>query len=69
MISVVKSATIDAPGIKGAIARKAFDTKLRNLKETGAVTHPVWDRIVMRKVKAVLGGNLCVRALQCCNPS
>ncbi|KAH9004893.1 acetyl-CoA synthetase-like protein [Lactarius hatsudake] len=48
----------DVPGVKGAIFRHAVRTKLDNLYSTGAVTHPLWDRLVFRKVRAALGGNL-----------
>jgi long-chain acyl-CoA synthetase len=48
----------DVPGVKGAIFRHAVRTKLDNLYSTGAVTHPLWDRLVFRKIRAVLGGNL-----------
>ncbi|KAI9465975.1 acetyl-CoA synthetase-like protein [Lactarius psammicola] len=48
----------DVPGVKGAIFRRAVRTKLDNLYSTGAVTHPLWDRLVFRKIRAVLGGNL-----------
>ena len=41
----------DIPGIKGAIFRRAVRTKLDNLYSTGAVTHPLWDRLVFRKVE------------------
>ena len=47
-----------APGLRGAIFRTALDAKLKKLYETGDNTHPFWDRIVFRKVKAVLGGNI-----------
>ena len=40
----------DVPGVKGAIFRRAVRTKLDNLYSTGAVTHPLWDRLVFRKV-------------------
>ena len=39
-----------APGLKGAIFRKAMSTKLNQLRTTGAITHPLWDRLVFRKV-------------------
>jgi long-chain acyl-CoA synthetase len=36
--------------VKGAIFRRAVQTKLDNLHATGVVTHPLWDRLVFRKV-------------------
>ncbi|KAH9998166.1 hypothetical protein BJV74DRAFT_883293 [Russula compacta] len=48
----------NVPGLKGAIFRHAVQTKLDNLHATGIVTHPLWDRIVFRKIQTVLGGNV-----------
>ncbi|KAH9997491.1 hypothetical protein BJV77DRAFT_1078521 [Russula vinacea] len=48
----------NVPGLKGAIFRRAVQTKLDNLHSTGAVTHPLWDRLVFRKIQSVLGGNV-----------
>ncbi|EKM82807.1 hypothetical protein AGABI1DRAFT_82536 [Agaricus bisporus var. burnettii JB137-S8] len=48
----------NVPGLKGKIFRKALDTKLERLHVTGEVTHPLWDRIVFRKIQRVLGGQL-----------
>ncbi|KAI0700036.1 long-chain-fatty-acid-CoA ligase [Cerioporus squamosus] len=52
----------DAPGLKGALFRQAVSTKLHNLHTTGKMTHPLWDRLVFRKVNAVLGGRLTLVA-------
>jgi long-chain acyl-CoA synthetase len=41
----------NVPGLKGAIFRRAVQTKLDNLHSTGVVTHPLWDRLVFRKVR------------------
>ncbi|KAI0053843.1 acetyl-CoA synthetase-like protein [Auriscalpium vulgare] len=43
-----------APGLKGAIFRRALEAKLQKLHTTGEVTHALWDRII----QAVLGGNI-----------
>ena len=48
----------DVPGLKGAIFRYAVQTKLANLRATGATTHALWDRVIFRKVKAALGGQM-----------
>ncbi|KAJ8093193.1 medium-chain fatty acid-CoA ligase faa2 [Marasmius tenuissimus] len=48
----------DLPGFKGALFKKAVAAKLDRLKTTGSFTHAFWDRLVFRKVRAVLGGNI-----------
>ncbi|KIY43630.1 acetyl-CoA synthetase-like protein [Fistulina hepatica ATCC 64428] len=48
----------DAPGFKGALFRKAMQAKLEKWKATGDNTHAFWDRLVFRKVRMVLGGNV-----------
>ncbi|TFK88691.1 acetyl-CoA synthetase-like protein [Polyporus arcularius HHB13444] len=47
-----------APGVKGALFRKAVATKLHNLRTTGDFHHALWDRLVFRKLHAVLGGRM-----------
>jgi long-chain acyl-CoA synthetase len=39
----------NAPGMKGALFKRALDTKLQNLHTTGQTTHAFWDRVVFRK--------------------
>ncbi|KAF9453282.1 long-chain-fatty-acid-CoA ligase [Macrolepiota fuliginosa MF-IS2] len=48
----------NVPGLKGKIFKKALDTKLEKLRTTGENTHPLWDRLVFRKIQKVLGGQL-----------
>lgn len=45
-------------GVKGAIFRTALQTKLDQLHKTGVNTHVIWDALVFRKIRAVLGGNI-----------
>jgi len=46
------------PGLKGFLFRSAMDAKLKKLHETGDNTHMFWDRLVFRKIQALLGGNV-----------
>ncbi|KAF9111906.1 hypothetical protein BGX27_004252 [Mortierella sp. AM989] len=56
--SKIYEATAGAPGLKGALARKAFEVKLANLKAGKGYTHTFWDRLLFSKVRQVLGGNV-----------
>ncbi|KAG8887967.1 hypothetical protein FRB98_008640 [Tulasnella sp. 332] len=47
-----------APGLKGALFRKAIETKLHYLHATGENKHMLYDRLVFSKVQAVLGGRV-----------
>lgn len=46
------------PGVKGMLFRKALDAKIQNLRTTGSNVHPLWDRLIFKKVQAVLGGQI-----------
>ncbi|KAJ7582619.1 long-chain-fatty-acid-CoA ligase [Mycena floridula] len=48
----------NVPGVKGAIFRKALAVKLERLHTTGNNVHAFWDKVVFRKIHAVLGGQL-----------
>ncbi|THH06751.1 hypothetical protein EW145_g3864 [Phellinidium pouzarii] len=47
-----------APGLKGFLFRSAVEAKIKRLRETGDNKHAFWDKLVFRKVQAVLGGNI-----------
>ncbi|KAF3941213.1 S-dihydroxybenzoyltransferase [Dactylella cylindrospora] len=51
----IKAATVDAPGLKGNLSRRAVSTKLANMKAGGTNKHAIYDRIWANKVKAGLG--------------
>ncbi|KAG0355353.1 hypothetical protein BGZ54_001184, partial [Gamsiella multidivaricata] len=54
----IRAATVDAPGLTGALARRGLAVKLAKLKEGKGFTHPFWDRLLFGKVKQALGGNV-----------
>ncbi|ORX52029.1 acetyl-CoA synthetase-like protein [Hesseltinella vesiculosa] len=56
--SKLAQATIDAPGNVGRISRFALDAKVKRMREGHGVFHPVWDRLLFNKVRAVLGGRI-----------
>jgi len=42
--------------VKKWLFHHAYNAKLANLKATGSVVHPLWDRLVFKKIAAKLGG-------------
>lgn len=46
----------ELPGIKGALFRRALQAKMDRFCATGDYTHPLWDRIVFKKVCGSLSG-------------
>ncbi|OBZ75953.1 Long-chain-fatty-acid--CoA ligase 5, partial [Grifola frondosa] len=46
------------PGLKGALFKRAVQTKLETLRTTGQATHALWDRLVFKKLHDVLGGRM-----------
>lgn len=55
---VIKGGMKSKGGCLGKIAKGALETKLANLKKTGTVTHYCYDKLVFKKTRAVLGGNV-----------
>lgn len=58
MYDAIKANTIEAPGIKGVLARAGYSSKLQNLINTKTYKHVVWDKILFSKVAAVMGGRV-----------
>ncbi len=58
MYDAIRAQTIEAPGLKGVIARMAYTAKHQNLVNSKTFIHPVWDRLLFKKVAAILGGNV-----------
>ncbi|KAJ1655962.1 medium-chain fatty acid-CoA ligase faa2 [Dispira simplex] len=54
----VAAATIEAPGLRGAISRRAVAAKLANLRAGHPPTHVLWDSLLFNKVRAALGGQV-----------
>lgn len=59
-IAALISAQMDGPGLKAKLLRTAVNAKLANHDATGSVTHAFYDRVVFKKVRAVLGGRVKV---------
>ncbi|XAO23538.1 hypothetical protein I312_102317 [Cryptococcus bacillisporus CA1280] len=57
-IHAAVKAQMDSGGLKGALLTKAVNAKLARWRETGEVTHPIYDALVFRKIRALLGGRL-----------
>lgn len=51
-------AQVHAGGVKGALLSRAINTKIENYRKTGEVTHAVYDALVFRKVRQLLGGRV-----------
>jgi long-chain acyl-CoA synthetase len=47
-------------GVKKALAERAIATKLENLHSTGEVTHGLYDALVFKKFREILGGRVRV---------
>lgn len=49
---------MDTPGLKGALLRRAVNTKLANFRSTGEIHHRVYDALVFRKLRNLIGGEV-----------
>ena len=58
MYDAIKANTIEAPGIKGVLARAGYAAKLQNLINADTYKHAIWDKILFSKVAAVMGGRV-----------
>lgn len=54
----IVASTIEAPGLVGALSRRAVAAKLANLEAGKGVHHPLWDRLIFNKIKMALGGRV-----------
>ncbi|KAK0567486.1 medium-chain fatty acid-CoA ligase faa2 [Tilletia horrida] len=46
------------PGLKAKLLKHALEVKLNNYDRDGTVHHPLYDRLIFKKVAAVLGGSV-----------
>jgi len=58
LYSKINATFAEAKGIKGSLIKSAVAAKMAGLKSSGKVTHCLWDKIVFKKTKALLGGNV-----------
>lgn len=55
------AATINSGSkIKATLFQRAYESKLTNMKNSGILTHSLWDRLVFKKIQALLGGRVRV---------
>ncbi|KAJ2733607.1 medium-chain fatty acid-CoA ligase faa2 [Coemansia sp. BCRC 34962] len=54
----IAAATVQAPGLRGMIARAAIRQKLERLEAGQGFKHALWDRLVCSKIREVFGGRL-----------
>ena len=54
----IKAKLSQETGLKASLINHAISAKLENLKSKGQYTHAIYDRIVFKKIREVLGGNV-----------
>lgn len=52
-----------AGGLKGTLIRWGVETKLKNLKNNGSLTHWFYDALIFNKIKNILGGEITMMAI------
>ncbi|KAJ2595434.1 medium-chain fatty acid-CoA ligase faa2 [Coemansia sp. RSA 1721] len=52
------AATIGARGLKGALVRLAYRSKLNRIKSGKGFKHTLWDKVIFDKVASLFGGQL-----------
>lgn len=52
------ASTIEAPGFKGIISRRAVADKIANMKSGKGLQHKFWDALIFNRVRNVLGGRV-----------
>jgi long-chain acyl-CoA synthetase len=55
---IIQGALHSGSSLKATLFTKALESKLYYLEKDGCLTHSVWDPLVFKKVKLVLGGRL-----------
>ncbi|PWA01142.1 hypothetical protein BB558_002771 [Smittium angustum] len=55
---IITAMTVNAPGLKGVIYRKAVDEKLANLYAGKGSKHEFWDKILFDRVRALLSSRI-----------
>jgi long-chain acyl-CoA synthetase len=56
--SILSSKMNEKTGFTEKLVKKAVETKLKNLRTKGVVKHNLYDQLVFKKMKAVLGGRV-----------
>lgn len=54
----IKNGINSAKGVKGYLARKGLETKLKDNEHENTCKNAFWDKLVFNKLKKILGGNV-----------
>lgn len=55
---IFQGAVHSGSAVKAALFQRALNAKLNNLTNYGMLEHSIWDALVFKKVKALLGGRV-----------